>query len=147
MGMIIRPKLRDSEQRQMHIEQLRAKLSKLKTVSLLALFEVAANAHFGGYYAVLALGTHFKAAFGPVDLGGVRVLPASATVKDAVIDALASVRTFHGDPDRDAIRQHLARCLYRAEDEAMPLNREVGTFMSLAEEAEEMAGEAWISFD
>src|SRR5262245_2805666 len=140
-------KLRASEQRQMQIEQLRAKLSALKTVALLALLKATANHHFGGYYAVLSLGTHFKAAFGPVDLEGARILPASATLKEAVVDALSGVRTFNGDPDRDAIREHMARRLYRAEDEARSLNRDVGTFMSGAEEAEELAGERWIEFD
>src|SRR5262245_13713845 len=141
-------KLKASEIRGVQIEQLRAKLSTLKTSSLLALFKAQADTHFGGYYAVLALGTHFKAAFGPVNLQEAWELPASATLKEAVVDALATVRTFYQEGvERDTIRQHLSRRLYRAEDEAGPSNREVGTFMSMAEEAEEMAGEVWIRFD
>ena len=106
------PRLKASEHRQIQIERLRAALSKMDTGPLLELFKEQAEIHFGGFFAIFYLGTHFKAAFGVLGFdvegrGDVEDLPAFATLKEAVIDAMATVRTFWQEADRDAIRAAL----------------------------------------
>jgi hypothetical protein len=114
-------KLKASEQRQQQCEDLRRLLASEDMGALLDLFDAQAVQFFGGRFTVLSLSTFYKAAFGTPGFdvdgrGDVEDLPASSTLKDAVIDALVAVRTFYQDADRDGIRRGLLERIQEATD-------------------------------
>lgn len=93
----------------MNANEYRSLLESFDLDALLSFLKGQAGAHFDGHYSILSFTTGFKVAFGTPDLNAGRdynellEMPSFPTLKEAVIGALITARSFYSDLDNQAL--------------------------------------------
>jgi hypothetical protein len=93
----------------MDANEYRSFLGSVDREALLSFFEAQAAKHCDGHYSILSFTTGHKVAFWTPDLdtghgrNEVAELPAFSTLKDALVDALVTGRSFYSTVDSEAL--------------------------------------------